>query len=90
MNEMFKRMTAILDSQATAKRQTWAPDWMAGWLASASVAQAGAKSGPAEPSVEDDFRDTDVGIAWLCEASNKTRSAHKGQPHQLPQAREYL
>jgi hypothetical protein len=60
MNSMFKRIAALLERQALHQRPAWL-------------------DGPAKPASEQalacaelDFRDTDIAVAWLCEASNKT------------------
>jgi hypothetical protein len=64
MNLMFKRIAALLSKPA-------------------ETAMVARRLGPAEfegtetagyqAADEEDFRDTDIAIAWLCEASNKSR-----------------
>jgi hypothetical protein len=69
MNEMFKRIAALLDGQAAVKGLLWGP----------ARPQTARANNADDGLSNDDFRDTDVAVAWLCEASNRTRIKRRNE-----------
>ncbi|MCV2354601.1 hypothetical protein LNV09_10545 [Paucibacter sp. B2R-40] len=72
MNKMFKRIAALLDSQAMQNSLAWA---------ARHKTKPDEQTAAASEHAEGDFRDTDIAVAWLCEASNKTRTSSQGLAH---------
>jgi hypothetical protein len=68
MNTMFKRIAALLDGQALQSGLAWA-------ASKTARGEANPKDEQTAELAEHDFRDTDIAVAWLCEASNKTRAS---------------
>ncbi|MBT9493452.1 MAG: hypothetical protein IV107_14160 [Paucibacter sp.] len=64
MNEMFRRIATLLDSHAAGKVLHWG----------AKPAQIASADRADTSSADNDFRDTDIAVAWLCEASNRSRT----------------
>ena len=63
MNQMFKRIAALLDGQTASKGLPWGP----------APPKAVVANNTDKFNSNDDFRDTDIAVAWLFEASNQTR-----------------
>ncbi len=68
MNTMFKRIAALLDGPLAARNLPWNVREASEVVTSSAVER-------------DDFRDTDIAVAWLCEASNKTRTKSPLEAH---------
>ncbi|MCV2368314.1 hypothetical protein [Roseateles oligotrophus] len=69
MNMMFKRIAAMIDKPSAAKDPRWVPGAPRLGNAGAGITR----------TTGEDFRDTDIAVAWLCEASNKTRLADQAE-----------